>query len=143
MVSIRVETIITAPPARCFDLARSVSTHELTTKWSRERVVSRHDTDLLELGDFWLRQRLTSVVIEFDRPRFFSDRMTHGAFKSLSHTHQFFKSPGGGTRMVDILEFESPFGLIGRLFDRFVLRAYMERFIRRKGIALKSIAEQQ
>ena len=148
MVKVRVETIVSVPISACFDLARSVSTHPLTTLKSRERVVSKHDRDLLELGDeltleathFRVQQRLSSKIVEFDRPTSFTDQMTKGAFKSFRHQHLFESLLDGATKMTDILEFESPLGPLGRLVDRLFMRKYMERFIRERGLAFNDVA---
>jgi len=149
MITIQVETVIEAPIEKCFDLARSLSTHVATTGSSRERIVSRHGRDLLELGDevtfeafhLGVRQRLASRIVEFERPAFFVDQMLKGAFRFLRHLHEFEEMPEGSTKMVDTLDFESPFGPIGWVVDRIFLRRYMTRFIRRRGNALKKVAE--
>jgi len=149
MVKVEVETVISAPIEKCFDLARSLSAHVATTSHTRERAVSDHDRDLLELGDvvtfeathLGVRQKLSSRIVAVDRPNHFADEMTQGAFHHLRHTHHFESLPDGRTGMTDVLEFESPFGPIGGLVDRLFLRAYMKKFVTRKGLALKELAE--
>src|SRR5436190_7571691 len=97
MRSLSVITEIDAPIERCFDLARDVQAHCRTAAFTRERVVGGKSTGLLELGDqvtfegthFGIRQRLTSAIVEFDRPHRFVDEMVSGAFKSLRHVHDF------------------------------------------------------
>ncbi len=72
---------------RCFDLARSLSVHVQTTAKTREKIVSAHKSDLLELGDevtfeathLGIRQQLTSRIVEFDRPNRFVDQMVYAA----------------------------------------------------------------
>lgn len=68
--------------------------------------------------------------------------MVKGAFKSLKHTHKF-RSQDGGTLMIDILEFRSPLGWIGRLFDKLVLERYMKNFLIRRNTSLKEIVEKE
>jgi len=150
VAEIRVETVIDASASRCFDLARSLSAHVSTTGSSHERVVSEHSHDLLEMGEevtfearhFGVRQRLTSRIVAFDFPRSFSDQMIRGAFKSLRHEHIFETLPSGDCRMTDVMEFESPLGFLGRIADSLVLKGYMTAFIRKRGDALKKLAEQ-
>ncbi len=149
MIEIRVETEIHASQERCFDLARSLSMHVVTTGKTRERIVSTHPSDLLELGDevtfeathFGVRQRLTSRIVEFERPNRFVDQMQKGAFRSLRHEHLFEKIDDESTKMIDILQFESPLGPLGGLVDRLFLRSYMEQFIRGRGQAMKAVTE--
>ena len=148
MVEIKVETVIAAPIEKVFDLARSLKTHTQTTGKTNERIISPTDKDLLELGDevtfeakhLGVRQRLTSKIVQFDRPNSFSDQMVKGAFRSLRHYHQFEQLPDGQTKMTDTLTFESPLGPIGKIFDHLFLRAYMTRFIQSKSQTLNSIA---
>jgi hypothetical protein len=62
--------------------------------------------------------------------------MVEGAFRSFVHDH-FFLAEEGGTRMVDVLEFRSPYGLLGRLVDRCFLGGYLRRFLTARALALK------
>src|SRR5689334_8091018 len=97
MPVLTIETKIGAPVELCFDLARDVEIHCATTAGTRERIVAGKSAGLLELGDqvtfeavhFGIRQRLSSRIIEYDRPHRFTDQMVSGAFKSLRHVHEF------------------------------------------------------
>ncbi len=143
-----VTTRILAPLERCFDLARDVDAHVRTAADTSERVVAGRTTGLLELGDsvtfegvhFGVRQRLSAHITEFDRPRWFVDEMTQGAFTSMRHVHEF-RTEGAETVMTDTMTWQSPFGLLGRLFDALVLRAHLTRFLQTKQSALKRLAE--
>jgi ligand-binding SRPBCC domain-containing protein len=66
--------------------------------------------------------------------------MIRGAFKQMIHDHEF-NAQASGTLMIDRFDFESPFGIIGWLIDRIVLRNYMCRLLRRRNEALKTLAE--
>src|SRR4051794_3939009 len=113
MHTIRVVTNIGAPAARCFDLARSVEAHVRSTRASGERVVAGRTSGLLELGEevtwegrhFGIRQRLTSAITRYERPRFFQDRMVRGAFAAMEHDHLFEARGDGSTDMVDVIRF--------------------------------------
>ena len=57
-----------------------------------------------------------------------------GPFGAWSHTHSF-TAEAGGTRVDDRVEYEPPFGLIGKLIDPFVVRpalAFMFNYRARK-----------
>jgi ligand-binding SRPBCC domain-containing protein len=148
MATIRLETYIAASPERVFDMTRDIAAHARTTAGTQERVVAAPEGGMLTLGDevtfeavhLGVRQRLTARVVEYDRPRRFVDEMTRGAFARLRHTHAF-QPEGSGTRMVDTLEFASPFGPVGRLFDGVFLAGYMRRFLSRKNAAMKDLLE--
>jgi len=148
MPVIQVETYIGASADVCFDLARNVHAHVSSAERSKERVVSAPESGLLELGDevvfeavhFGVKQRLRSKVVEYDRPRLFVDEMQSGAFKVLRHVHEF-EQVGAGTKMVDRMTFESPFGFLGAVLDRLFLAGYLRRFLIARNSVLKSLAE--
>jgi ligand-binding SRPBCC domain-containing protein len=148
MPVIILRTRVVAPPARCFDLARDVDLHQRSTAASRERAVAGVTTGLLGAGDqvtweathFGIRQRLTSRITEFDPPNRFVDEMVRGAFARFRHEHQFL-AVEGGTEMVDIFDYASPLGLLGRLADGLFLRRYMAALLRERNAYLKRAAE--
>ncbi|MFC4307315.1 SRPBCC family protein [Cohnella boryungensis] len=146
MVVIRTEVHIAAPIGLCFQLARNLKVHAATV-WERTRE-SAYSTGPVGLGErvtfeathFFIRQKLVSVVTEYNEPYSFTDEMESGAFKRLRHTHEFEES-GGGTIMRDTLAFQAPFGLLGRLAEKLVLRRYMTRFLEHRNNELKKIIE--
>ena len=149
MFQVRVVTSIAAPPANCFDLARSVGVHLQSAAGTGERVVAGRASGLLQLGDevTWegrhlgIVQRLSSRITVLDRPTFFQDRMTRGAFRSFEHDHHFVPTAAGRTDMVDVIRFAAPFGPVGWLAERLVLAGHLRRFLVRRGEALRRLAE--
>jgi ligand-binding SRPBCC domain-containing protein len=148
MPTLTLETQITAPIEVCFDLARDVETHLVTAAHTQERIVGGKSRGLLELGDeltfeavhLGVKQKLSSRVVEFDRPHRFTDQMISGAFRSLRHIHEFSPS-GSGTLMRDILEWESPFGFLGGIADRVVIERHLREFLVQRNKELKRIVE--
>ena len=148
MPVIVLRTRVAAPASRCFDLARDVDLHQRSTAASRERAVAGVTSGLLGRGDevtweathFGVRQRLTSRITEFDPPNRFVDEMVRGAFTRFRHEHQFLSFPDG-TEMVDIFDYTSPLGPLGRLADGLFLRRYMTRLLRDRNAYLKRVAE--
>jgi ligand-binding SRPBCC domain-containing protein len=132
-----------------FDLALSIEAHLAAEKHTSERAVGERTAGLLDLGDtitfeavhLMVRQRLTSKVVEMDRPHRFVDEMQRGAFKSLRHEHVFLPV-SGGTLMRDRIEFEAPLGFAGRIAERLFLRRYMLRFLKRHQDEFRKIAEE-
>jgi ligand-binding SRPBCC domain-containing protein len=150
MVILRLSTSIAAPPERVFDLARSIDAHQESAEGTQERAVAGVTQGLIGLGDevtwearhFGIRQKLTVRITGFERPFRFQDSMVSGAFKSMKHDHEFAEHPPG-TLMIDRFEFESPFGVLGRVFDRMFLFGYMRRFLLRRNTILKRLAESE
>ena len=99
MPIIEIKTRVNAPIETVFNLSRSIAVHLESTIRTKEKVISSHTSDLLELGDevtweathFGVRQRLTAVITEFNFPNHFRDSLVAGAFKEFAHDH-FFQS---------------------------------------------------
>jgi ligand-binding SRPBCC domain-containing protein len=97
MPTVTVTTIIHASRERCFDAARDLDLHIASMTATAERAVGGRTSGLIELGEyvtwearhFGIRQRLTSEITLFDRPRHFRDAMTKGSFSSFVHDHFF------------------------------------------------------
>lgn len=150
MPIVQLRTSIAAPPDRVFDLARSIDAHQQSAEGTNERAVAGVTHGLIGMGDevtwearhFGIKQQLTVRITKCERPFRFQDVMVSGAFKSMKHDHEFIAQPSG-TLMVDRFEFESPFGLLGRMVDWVFLRRYMRRFLVQRNQVLKDLAESE
>ncbi len=139
---------INAPIERCFDLACSIDLHQISTHKTKEKAIAGRTSGLVELNDtvtwqathFGVRQKLTSKITAFERPFYFQDEQTKGAFKSFTHQHHF-KQANDKVIMTDVFEFISPFGWIGRIFNRLVLTNYMKKFLTDRNQVIKEYAE--
>ncbi|SEL97860.1 SRPBCC family protein [Parapedobacter koreensis] len=148
MPIIELKTDIVAPIDVCFDLARSIDFHQLSTGNTRERAVAGITTGLIGLGEtvtweathFGIRQRLTSVITAYERPYHFCDEMVKGAFSYIRHDH-FFEEINGAAVMIDRFDFGSPLGILGRLTNRLVLTGYLRKFISQRNALIKQYAE--
>jgi ligand-binding SRPBCC domain-containing protein len=111
-----------------------------------ERPVAGKTSGLIELGEevtwegrhFGIRQRFTSRITAFDRPRYFQDTMIKGAFRSFVHEH-YFEPSADGTLVKDVLTFRSPLGFAGALVDRFIMTSYLTRLLTRRNEIVKEI----
>jgi ligand-binding SRPBCC domain-containing protein len=145
MERIELVTDIEASPERCFDAARDLDLHVRSMARTGERAVEGRTAGLIGLGEevtwrarhFGLVHEHTSRITAFDRPRWFRDEMVRGRFARFVHDH-WFEPIEGGTRMRDVVEFESPLGLLGRIVDRLVLGPYLARLLRRRNLAVRS-----
>lgn len=148
MTSIHLTTFIIAPIERVFDLSRSINLHKISTAQTGETAIAGVLTGLINENETvtWqakhlLKQRqFTSKIIEMCRPYSFTDEMTKGDFKSFSHQHHF-KKTNNGTIMIDLLKFESPYGVLGKLFNRFFLKNYLEKLLVKRNKVIKEYAE--
>ena len=77
-----------------------------------------------------------------ERPSSFTDEMVKGDFKSFYHEHHF-KAVENGTLMIDKVNFESPYGFAGKIFNTLFLRSYIEKFLIKRNEVIKEYAETQ
>lgn len=148
METIRIETWIAAPAERCFDAARDLDLHLKTFAYTNERAVAGKMTGLIALGEevtwrarhFGVTQHFTSRITAFDPPRYFQDAMQRGAFRSFVHDH-YFVSEGDRTRMVDVVVFSAPLGILGRIAEKLVLRRYLTRLLTGRAEVIREAAE--
>ena len=148
MTVIRLITKIKAPIEVCFDLARSIDLHKLSTEGTNEEAIGGVTTGLIGMGEevtwearhFGVKQRLTSKITEFKFPEYFRDQMLKGAFKKIDHRHEF-EQTAAFTIMKDAFDFEVPLGLLGKAFTRLILTKYLTRLLERRNEMIKEVAE--
>ncbi len=148
MTQIELTTHINAPIERCFDMARSIDLHLISTQQTGEQAIAGRTSGLIGLGEtvtwrarhFGIRQTLISKITEFNYPYSFTDEMVSGAFKSFKHQH-IFTAINNQTVMQDIFIFESPFGIIGEWVNYLFLERYMSNLLQKRNGVIKETAE--
>lgn len=148
MPRICLKTTITAPIDIVFDLSRSIDLHTVSTKQTNEEAIAGKTSGLIGLGESvtWrakhlgFTQSLTSKVTDYNHPSFFADEMVEGIFKRFRHEHHF-ETEGNQTLMTDIFEYQSPFGILGKLADFIFLENYLRSFLKKRNTAIKEVAE--
>jgi len=150
MSLIKLQTLIHAPAAVCFDVARSIDLHVSAPSPLKHRAVAGVTSGLIGLGEevtwegsfFGIRQRMTSKIVALDSPHTFTDEMQRGPFKRWRHTHRF-EPTGDGTLVSDHIEFASPFGPLGSAFDALFLKTFMAGFLVKHNEYIKQEAERR
>lgn len=148
MPVIKLNTTIHAAIERCFDLARSIDLHKLSTEGTHEEAIAGVTSGLIGFGEqvtwrakhFGITQTLTSKITAFEYPHHFRDEMLDGAFRMIRHDH-YFETAGRSTVMHDTFEFESPCGIAGRLFNKLILIRYLRNLLRKRNQVIKAAAE--
>lgn len=148
MPNIHLTTLILAPVERVFDLSRSINLHKISVAHTEEKVIAGITGGLIKENEtvtwqakhlFKVRQ-FTSKVTAMKVPEFFTDEMTKGDFKRFIHQHHF-KAIDNGTIMIDTVEFESPYGIIGRLLNAVCLEKYIKGLLLKRNEVIKEYAE--
>ena len=83
-----------------------------------------------------------SQISELIFPFYFEDVQIKGHFKWFKHQH-FFEENNGYTIMKDVLEYEVPFAIIGKLFDYFFIKRHLNEFLLERNSFLKKFSENQ
>lgn len=138
-VSFQLETHVAASVEACFELSLSVDAHTESMRSSGEKIVGGVSSGVMRLGDtvtwqarhFGIPFRMTSRITAHEAPHRFVDEQVRGPFALWRHEHRF-EPQGEGTRMIDVVDFSSPVGPIGRLVDHWVLRDYMKKLLHQR-----------
>ncbi len=148
MPVIELETHIHAEINICFDLARSIDFHMLSTGDTNEKAIAGCTSGLIGLNEFvtWeakhlgFTQHLTSRITQFETNKHFRDEQIKGPFKKIVHDHYFF-CVNDEVIMKDQFDFKAPAGFIGRLFCKMYLTTYLTTLLSRRNQMLKEYAE--
>ena len=150
MTTIHLRTEINAPIQTVFDLNRNIDIHKLSTSRSNETAIAGTTSGLINQGEtvtwrgkhFGIYLTHKSLIPEMEFPNYFIDEMIEGRFKKFKHRHDFIEE-GNKTIMIDTIEYLTPFGIFGKLFDKAVLKNHLFNFIKERNDFIKKIAEQR
>ena len=74
------------------------------------------------------------------KPDLFIDEQLQGDFKIMKHEHHF-KPCDNGTIVIDLFYFESPYGILGKWFNRIYLTNYLKKMLEQRNKTIKEFAE--
>ncbi|BDU23671.1 SRPBCC family protein [Flavobacterium sp. GSB-24] len=150
MTTINLITKINAPKQIVFDASRNIDIHQQSASESNEKAIAGVISGLINLNEkvtwrgkhfgFYLthKSRITAMNL-YD---YFVDEMERGKFKSFKHEH-FFEEEKGITIMKDKMQYETPFGIFGKLFDVLFLKKHLTNFLLERNKVLKQVSEKQ
>jgi len=144
MTTIHLETIINAPIDEVFDLSRDIDFHIISASNTYEKAIAGKTSGLINMNEtvtwrgkhFGMFLEHKSKITTFNRPYSFTDEMIKGHFKSFEHQH-LFKVDGYNTVMMDLLTYETPYGILGDIFNRFKLKKHLTSFLSQRNSAIK------
>lgn len=148
MPVIHLTTFIEAPVQRVFDLSRSINLHKKSLEHTGEEAVAGTTSGLINLNETvtWKAKHLgknrmlTVKISAMNSPVSFTDEMTAGDFKDLKHEHHF-KQVENGTIMIDLFNFETRYGVMGKLLNRIYLTRYLRKLLEQRNKVIKEYAE--
>lgn len=150
MPTIHLTTFIAAPIEVVFDLSRHITIHKLSMVEFKEEAVAGTRFGLIEKDDTitWKARHLFKTrylrvrITDMKRPDHFTDEQITGDFKMMKHEHHF-KSAENGTIVIDMFHYEVPYGILGKIFDRFYIYKYMIHLLHLRNKTIKDYAESE
>lgn len=148
MTTINLTTKIKASKQIVFDASRNIDIHQQSASPSKEKAIAGVRSGLINLSEtvtwrgkhFGLYLTHKSRITAMNFYDYFVDEMESGKFKSFKHEH-FFVEENGFTIMKDKLQYETPFGIFGKLFDILFLEKHLTNFLLERNKVLKAISE--
>lgn len=148
MTSFVLTTEIAAPIDECFAMSLSIDAHMGSMRSSDERAIAGVTSGEIGPGEtvtwsarhFWIWFRLKSRITDYERPSRFTDEQISGPFRRWRHEHEFQETVQG-TCMIDRIDFDAPFGFVGRAVEKLILARYMQRLIERRNDWLREALE--
>ncbi len=148
MTTIQLATAINAPIQIVFDYARNIDTHQQSASKTSEVAIAGTTHGLINKGEtvtwrgkhfsFFLQHQ--SIISQMEPYSYFVDEQLKGHFKSFKHQH-FLEEIDGQTIMKDVMEYETPFGIFGKLFDIMMLKNHLTNFLLHRNAHLKIVSE--
>lgn len=150
MPTIELETFIHSEIEICFDLARSIDLHSISTSKTNEKAIAGRMEGLIEMNEtvtweathFGVRQKLTSKITAFDRPFHFRDEQQKGIFQSIYHDH-YFEQKENGVLMRDVFRYQAPLQPLGTIVEKIILTNYLKKFLLERNAVIKEYAENE
>ena len=150
MTTINLTTKINASKKVVFDLSRNIDVHQTSASKTNEKAIAGITSGLINFNEtvtwrgkhfgFFLTHKSRITAMNFYD--YFVDEMEEGKFKTFKHEH-FFEQNDRITTMKDKLCYETPFGILGQVFDFLFLKTHLTEFIIQRNKVLKELAENQ
>jgi ligand-binding SRPBCC domain-containing protein len=129
-------------------MSRNIDVHKLSTVKSNETAIDGVTSGLIKVNEtvtwrgkhfgFYLTHK--SIIPVMEIPSYFVDEMVEGKFKSFKHEHSFIEG-NGFVMMIDKIQYQTPYGIFGKLFDALILKKYLTNFTLERNNVLKELAE--
>lgn len=150
MTTIKIITHYFAPIEKVFDTNRNIDIHQQSASKTKEVAIAGITSGLINKNEtvtwkgkhFGVYLTHQSLISEMIYPTYFIDEQLKGQFKSFKHQH-FFEQKENFVEVTDVLEYETPYGIFGTLFDKIILKKHLTNFILHRNAVLKNLAEKK
>jgi hypothetical protein len=117
----------------------------LTPPWLGFRILGASDAPVrlgtriryrLRLNGLPLRWE--SVIAEYEPGRMFADEQVRGPYRYWYHRH-LFRAVSGGVEIEDAVDYELPFGILGRVAHAAVVRRQLRRIFEFRRVRMREL----
>ena len=150
MTTIKITTHYFAPIETVFNTNRDIDIHQQSASKTKEIAIAGITSGLINKNETvtWKGKHFgvfithQSIISEMISPTYFVDEQLKGQFKKFKYQH-FFEQKENYVEVKDLLEYQTPFGIFGQLFDTLFLKKHLTNFIIHRNAILKDLAEKQ
>lgn len=141
-----------SPIDRVWEFYTDIKHLEIITPVEIElKITSATSQKLIQGSEFWLEGKLMiskrkwHSVIKSIRPYQYLDEMLTGPLRKWRHLHKFhdihINEDQKQTEVIDEVDFELPYNLVGRLFEGYVCKRLEKFFDYRKAATIKRLED--
>lgn len=138
--------IINCSIEKAFEFHKDINNLKAISPPNSRVKIDRVNLPLIKGSDIYLsytqfmffKTRWQIRIVEFVPPYGFTDTQIKGPFKSWTHIHKF-EEVKGRTKMTDRVEYEMPFGMLGKLLQKYFLDNLIMKSFRFRHKVTKSI----
>ena len=150
MPTIHLTTFIAAPIERVFDLSRNLTIYKAMIHGRNETISSGAASNLVSHGEtitfhakhLGKTRLVTTRVVALQKPSSFVQEQVKGDLLHFKHEHHF-KAVDNGTILIDMIDFDGPRDVIGKVIGKLYLKRYLEKFINKRNALIQQYAESE
>lgn len=145
MLKFRNAFIVNCNIAKVWKFYTDVKHVEIITPREIQLRIARTTSQTLTQGtDIWLSGKLLfrrtwHSKITYLEPYEYVDEMLSGLFKTWKHLHKFRKIDENLTEVIDEIDFELPFGFLGRIFEGYAYNRMRQIFAYRQTATVNAL----
>jgi ligand-binding SRPBCC domain-containing protein len=120
----------------------------ITPKEIELKIISTTHQNIVQGQEIWVSGRIFEKIrrrmkwhsrITSLKAHEYTDEMLSGPFKKWRHLHRFRDIVGKQTKIIDEVEFELPYGILGMLFEGYAYKQLQNIFEYRKKATVKAL----
>lgn len=149
MRKFRHSFIVKSPIERVWHLYTDVKHLEIITPKEIElKIIRTTHQNIVQGQEIWVSGKIFEKMgrrmkwhskITYLKSHEYIDEMLSGPFKKWRHLHWFHNIEGKQTEIIDEVEFELPYGILGKLFDGYAYKQLQNIFEYRKIATIKAL----